>query len=134
MAAAGYATLWEFAVAPAKQTEFEEHYGPDGTWVQLFRRSNGYLGSELFQDRSDPLHYLTIDRWKSRDAWLTFRREHRADMIPAAFTTTSSRPKRGLCAFVTSWLARTGGGSEAAVTCARKRWHSGCCNTGCEPH
>ena len=28
MAAAGYATLWEFAVAPAKQAEFEAHYGP----------------------------------------------------------------------------------------------------------
>lgn len=79
MAAAGYAMLWEFAVAPAKQTEFEEHYGPDGTWAKLFRRSNGYLGSELFQDRSDPLHYLTIDRWKSRDAWLGFRREHGAE-------------------------------------------------------
>jgi len=76
MAAAGYATLWEFAVAPAKRAQFETHYGPDGTWARLFRRANGYLGSELLQDRSDPLRYLTIDRWESREAWQAFRREH----------------------------------------------------------
>ena len=53
--------------------------GPDGTWARLFRRANGYLGSELFRDRADPLHYLTIDRWESREDWLAFRREHGAE-------------------------------------------------------
>jgi heme-degrading monooxygenase HmoA len=79
MAAAGYATLWEFAVVPAKQAEFEAHYGPDGTWARLFRRAPGYAGSELLQDRADPLRYLTIDRWETREAWLAFRSTHAAE-------------------------------------------------------
>ena len=76
MAAAGYVTLWEFAVAPAKLAEFEAHYGPDGTWARLFRRAPGYAGSELLRDRADTLRYLTIDRWESREAWQACRREH----------------------------------------------------------
>jgi heme-degrading monooxygenase HmoA len=79
MAGAAYATLWEFMVAAGRQPEFEAHYGPEGSWARLFRRADGYLGSELLRDRADPLHYLTIDRWRTRDAWLAFRREHAAE-------------------------------------------------------
>ena len=74
MAAAGFTTLWEFAVLPARQAEFESHYGPEGDWVRLFRRGTGYLGSELLQDRANPQRYLTIDRWESLEAWRAFRR------------------------------------------------------------
>ena len=77
--AAGYATLWEFTVAAARQAEFEAHYGPDGTWARLFRRADGYVGTELLRDRGDPLRYLTIDRWESREAFLAFRRAHGAE-------------------------------------------------------
>jgi heme-degrading monooxygenase HmoA len=76
MRAAGYVSLWQFEVPPAKQAEFETQYGPDGGWARLFRRASGYLGSELLKDRSEPLRYLTIDRWESADAWRAFRREH----------------------------------------------------------
>ena len=79
MAVAGYATLWEFEVVPEQQAEFEANYGPDGRWARLFRRANGYLGSELLRDRAQPLHYLTIDRWASREDWLAFRREYAAE-------------------------------------------------------
>lgn len=77
--AAGFATLWEFRVQAARQAEFETQYGPDGAWVRLFRRAGGYLGSELLRDRSDPLRYLTIDRWESREAWQAFRRQFGAE-------------------------------------------------------
>lgn len=78
MTVAGYATLWEFEVVPGRQAEFEAHYGPDGSWAQLFRRANGYLGSELLRDRAKPLRYLTIDRWASLEDWQAFSREHAA--------------------------------------------------------
>ena len=64
---------------PAKQAEFEAHYGPDGSWARLFRRANGYLGSELLRTARNPLRYLTIDRWASREAWQAFRREYAAE-------------------------------------------------------
>ncbi len=73
MSAAGFTTLWEFTVLPARQAEFESHYGPEGDWVRLFRRGTGYLGSELLQDRANPQRYLTIDRWESIEAWRAFR-------------------------------------------------------------
>lgn len=74
MAAHAFARLWEFAVVAARQAEFESHYGPEGSWVQLFRRAQGYLGTELLHDRIDSLRYVTIDRWQSAEDWHTFRR------------------------------------------------------------
>ena len=73
MAAAAFTVLWEFTVLPARQAEFESRYGAEGDWVRLFRRGTGYLGSELLQDRVNPLRYLTIDRWESLEAWRAFR-------------------------------------------------------------
>jgi heme-degrading monooxygenase HmoA len=73
MSASGYVTLWAFNVQPDRKAEFEFHYGPEGTWVRLFRRAPGYLGSELLQDRTDAHRYVTIDRWQSREAWQAFR-------------------------------------------------------------
>ena len=77
--AAGYTSLWEFTVPPARQAEFEAHYGPAGAWVRLFRRGAGYLGSELLQDCKDPQRYLTVDRWESVEAWRAFRSRFAAD-------------------------------------------------------
>jgi quinol monooxygenase YgiN len=79
MAAAGYTSLWEFTVPPARQAEFEAHYGPGGAWVSLFRHVAGYLGSELLQDCKDPQRYLTVDRWESIEAWRAFRSRFAAD-------------------------------------------------------
>ena len=79
MAGAGFTTLWEFTVDPARQAEFESHYGPEGEWTALFRRAEGYLGSELLQDRANPLRYLTVDRWQSLEAWRAFLSRFAAD-------------------------------------------------------
>ena len=75
----GFTALWEFTVQPARQAEFESHYGPDGTWARLFRCAPGYLGSELLRDATSPLRYVTIDRWESEAAWQKFRREFGAE-------------------------------------------------------
>lgn len=69
----GHTYLWEFRVPPDTRAEFEHHYGPDGSWVQLFRRAPGYLGTLLLQDRDVDGRYLTIDRWESEAAYLAFR-------------------------------------------------------------
>ena len=70
-----FAALWEFEIDPACQAEFERHYGPDGSWVQLFRQSSGYLGSELLNNRFDSRRYVTIDRWETPEHWQRFRRQ-----------------------------------------------------------
>ncbi len=74
MEASGFAYLWEFAVRASRQNEFERHYGPDGSWVRLFRQSPDYIGTELLKDRANPLRYVTIDHWASVEAFREFRK------------------------------------------------------------
>lgn len=69
----GYSYVWEFLVSAGHRAAFEQHYGPEGTWVQLFRRFPGYRETLLLSDRSSPGRYLTIDRWQSEQAYLDFR-------------------------------------------------------------
>lgn len=71
----GYVTVWEFHVRRERLEEFEGHYGPQGTWVTLFRQATGYVGTDLLHDRRDPLRYLTVDRWTGIEAYRAFRAE-----------------------------------------------------------
>jgi len=73
--------IWEFAVMQTSVTEFERHYGQDGTWVQLFKRDAAFVGTKLLKDRETSLRYLTIDRWHSYDAYEAFKRKHHAEYV-----------------------------------------------------
>jgi len=75
----GYAYVWAFTLRAESRQEFEEHYGPEGTWARLFRQSEGYIETLLLHDRNDPLKYLTVDRWRSRQDYEEFRRRFAAD-------------------------------------------------------
>jgi len=68
-----YTYLWEFIVKPEHVAEFQRHYGPDGSWVALFRQAPGYIGTLLLRDRTNPQRFITIDRWQSADAHNSFR-------------------------------------------------------------
>lgn len=70
---AGFAYLWEYRVRPDSVEVFEKVYGPEGPWVQLFRRHEGYLGTELLTDPRRPGRYLTIDSWRSREDYREFQ-------------------------------------------------------------
>jgi hypothetical protein len=65
--------VWEFEVPSTAEAEFQRHYGPNGTWVTLFRHDPAYVETLLLQDSSRPGRYLTVDRWKSADAYHSFR-------------------------------------------------------------
>jgi len=73
----GYACVWEFRVRPAFVADFQRAYGPDGDWAALFRRGDGYLGTELHRDVDDPLRFVTVDHWTSREAQAAFHRQFR---------------------------------------------------------
>ncbi|MGE5624106.1 MAG: putative quinol monooxygenase [Bacillota bacterium] len=76
MAEAHYMYAWEFLAAPGKIAEFRQAYGPDGDWVRLFRRAQGYVRSELHQDGANPQRFVTLDYWESEAACEEFRRRH----------------------------------------------------------
>ena len=68
-----YTYLWEFEVSPELAADFERHYGPTGTWARLFRRSPDYIETSLLRDNAVPGRYLTVDRWRSEDAYIAFK-------------------------------------------------------------
>lgn len=68
-----FAYIWEYLVKAENKSEFEQVYGPDGEWVQLFKQDTGYLGAELHRDTSNTQRYLTVDYWVSKKARDNFR-------------------------------------------------------------
>ena len=67
--------VWEYIVKEEAKFDFERIYGPNGDWVQLFNKSEGYLGTELHRDISNDLRYLTTDYWVSKEARDVFREQ-----------------------------------------------------------
>ena len=74
-----YTYLWEFRTSAEHRAEFERHYGAEGTWVALFRRATGFLGTTLLRDRADALKFVTIDRWRSAADYESFRERFGAE-------------------------------------------------------
>lgn len=72
----GYTYIWEFQVSAELQAEFEQCYGPDGAWVQLFREASGYIDTLLLKDRVVSGRYLSLDSWQSEAAYLAFREQY----------------------------------------------------------
>jgi heme-degrading monooxygenase HmoA len=69
---------WSFQVRPGRERKFEAMYGPEGDWVRLLRRGDGYIGTEVWR-RGDGV-YLTIDRWRSEEAYEAFRAGFAAEL------------------------------------------------------
>ena len=68
-----FVAIWKFTVAAGREPDFVRAYGPDGVWAELFRRAEGYLSTELVQDRDDTGVFVTIDSWTSQAAYTAFR-------------------------------------------------------------
>ena len=74
-----YVVIWRYKVDPAHLAKFEKAYGPKGEWGKFFSTSKDYLGTELLADDERPGEYVTIDRWKSEEAYSAFLSENEAD-------------------------------------------------------
>jgi heme-degrading monooxygenase HmoA len=74
-----FVRVWEYDVLPAHAEDFQRAYRGDGAWAELFRRSGGFLGTELFSSAETPGRYLTVDRFDSEESWRVFRRHNDAD-------------------------------------------------------
>ena len=74
-----YEAIWEYEVDEESRPAFEAFYGASGEWVRLFRRSADFTETMLFRNVAREGHYLTVDRWTSREAYETFLRRNRRD-------------------------------------------------------
>jgi heme-degrading monooxygenase HmoA len=92
----GYLAVWEYLVEPDRVEDFERLYGPDGEWVQLFRRARGFIRTELLRDRGDGRRFLTLDHWESRARWEAFRADFAAefDALDARGAALTARETR----------------------------------------
>jgi heme-degrading monooxygenase HmoA len=71
-----YVIVWAFRVWPGKEKEFVKQYGPEGSWAQLFRRSGGYIRTELAQDVADDLRFFTLDYWQTEEEFNNFHEQN----------------------------------------------------------
>jgi hypothetical protein len=90
---------WEFLPAAGRTDEFVAAYGADGPWVALFRRADGYLGTDLVALSERPGWFRTVDRWTSPQAYAAFRSayaaEYRAVDLACERLTAEERPVNG---------------------------------------
>jgi heme-degrading monooxygenase HmoA len=68
--------LWKFTVREERVQEFTGAYGSDGDWAQLFRRAEGYRGTQLLRSGDDPNIFVTVDRWDSAACFETFQKRY----------------------------------------------------------
>lgn len=74
-----YRIVWEFDARPEHLEQFEQVYGTEGLWAKFFRNSVDYLGTELFRSLGAPHRFVTVDSWRSRVAYETFRKSYAAE-------------------------------------------------------
>lgn len=68
--------VWRFRANPERRDDFVAAYGADGDWANLFRRGEGYIGTELLADRADSNTFLCIDRWRNEADFIVFKAAH----------------------------------------------------------
>lgn len=69
-----FVIIWRYEVAELNRDRFEAVYGSDGAWADLFKKAEGYLGTELLRSDTTSGEYMTIDRWQSRNDFEAFKR------------------------------------------------------------
>ena len=71
-----FSAVWEFCVRTDRRRAFEKIYGPEGDWARLFSRGDGYIRTELIRDPKTRGRYVTVDFWKSRQAFERFKKQN----------------------------------------------------------
>ena len=67
--------IWKYIVIEEHLEEFKRIYEPEGDWAQLFKKADGYLATDLHQDKSNAKKFVTVDFWKTKDDRDNFRNQ-----------------------------------------------------------
>ena len=71
--------VWEYMARPDRLEEFETLYRPDGPWVELFKRSPGFVSTTLMRDARDRSRFMIADRWTSEESYEAFKKDFAAE-------------------------------------------------------
>lgn len=67
-----FIVVWKFCVKEMYIPDFIDIYGKDGDWVKIFKKNPEFIETDLIRDRHDGSVFLTIDKWKSMEAYNKF--------------------------------------------------------------
>jgi heme-degrading monooxygenase HmoA len=71
--------LWMIESKADRLSDFEDAYGMNGRWVQLFRKAEGYVETALMRDTANAKRFLVVDRWRDLESFEAFKRQHRTE-------------------------------------------------------
>lgn len=71
--------VWEYMARPDRLEEFESLYRPDGPWVELFKKSPGFVSTTLMRDVKNPNRFVIADRWNSEESYEAFKQDFAAE-------------------------------------------------------
>ncbi|MGC3981432.1 MAG: antibiotic biosynthesis monooxygenase [Steroidobacteraceae bacterium] len=74
-----YRLVWEFDAKQERVADFEKVYSPEGRWTTFFKLSPDYLGTELYKSQGNGHRFVTVDTWRSRAAYESFRKANAAE-------------------------------------------------------
>ena len=76
-----FAYIWEYKVKEHCIADFRRIYSPEGDWVRLFRKSEGFIRTEFFQDVNTPNKFITTDYWESKKHRDRFRQDFGEEFV-----------------------------------------------------
>jgi hypothetical protein len=68
-----FVIIWKFKPKWGLEKQFEDVYGPHGLWIELFSKTNDYLGTSFLKEIDSENIYLAVDRWHSKEAYESFK-------------------------------------------------------------
>ncbi|WP_299117452.1 antibiotic biosynthesis monooxygenase [uncultured Winogradskyella sp.] len=68
--------VWEYFVKDDCISKFKNIYNPQGDWAQLFKKSQGFIETEFYQDIQNKNRFITVDSWDSKEARDNFRENY----------------------------------------------------------
>jgi len=71
--------IWKFHPPQGREEGFAAAYDGQGTWAELFSRTNGYRGTTLLRPAEPDGWWLTIDSWESVADFEAFQRDFGAE-------------------------------------------------------
>ena len=81
--------VWEYMARPDRLEEFESLYRPDGPWVELLKKSPGFVSTTLMRDVRDLHRFVIADRWTSEESYEAFKTDFAAE-----YTALTERGER----------------------------------------
>jgi hypothetical protein len=74
-----FQVIWELKVKFKEREKFEQFYDAKGEWVNFFRKSPEYLGTDILESGEGDGIFLVIDEWSSGEAYDEFLKIRKAD-------------------------------------------------------